>query len=55
MISHRLSHVKMMDRIIVLDEGQIVESGTHDALINENGLYKCMYAKQALKYEVELP
>ena len=54
MISHRLFHMKMMDRIIVLKDGKIVESGTHDALISENGLYKRMYARQALKYEVEL-
>lgn len=55
MISHRLSHVKRMDRIIVLEEGRIVGSGTHDALISENGLYRSMYAKQAFKYKVELP
>lgn len=55
MISHRLSHVKIMDRVIVLKDGKIVESGTHDTLIKESGLYRCMYAKQASKYGVELP
>jgi ABC-type multidrug transport system fused ATPase/permease subunit len=39
-IAHRLSTVKRADKILVIKEGQIVESGSHDSLIQENGLYK---------------
>lgn len=39
-IAHRLSTVKRADKILVIKEGQIVESGSHEALIKENGLYK---------------
>ena len=38
-IAHRLSTVRQMDRIVVLDKGQIVEQGTHEALISAQGLY----------------
>ena len=38
-IAHRLSTIARMDRIVVLDEGRIVEDGTHDALLQAGGLY----------------
>lgn len=45
-ISHRISSVKNADRIIVLDKGRIVESGTHEDLISKGGLYALMYEQQ---------
>jgi ATP-binding cassette subfamily B protein len=50
LISHRLSTVKMADRIYVLDDGRIVESGTHDQLMRAGGHYETMYETQARQY-----
>ena len=49
-ISHRFSTVRKAERIIVLDHGKIVESGTHDELIAKNGIYKEMFELQAEGY-----
>lgn len=53
-IAHRLSSVRMCDSIIVLDEGSIIERGTHDELIEINGLYAEMYERQKLEEELEI-
>ena len=51
-ISHRVSSAKLADHIIMLDEGEIVEQGTHDELMNRNGAYRELYDKQLQTEEV---
>ena len=46
-IAHRLSTIAQMDRIIVMDQGRIVEDGTHNALLAENGQYARFWARQS--------
>lgn len=45
-IAHRLSTLQQVDRILVLDHGQIVEGGTHAKLIEQDGLYRLLYDAQ---------
>lgn len=45
-IAHRLSTIAQMDRLIVLDGGRVVEQGSHEALIAQNGLYAGLWAHQ---------
>ncbi|WP_425084084.1 ABC transporter ATP-binding protein [Ruegeria profundi] len=46
-IAHRLSTLSEMDRIVVLDQGQIVEAGTHEALLDQGGLYARFWHRQS--------
>lgn len=51
-VSHRISSAKNADRIIVLEEGKIIQHGTHNELVNTEGYYKELYAKQLLEKEM---
>ncbi len=52
MISHRISTVKNADTIYYIEEGSIIESGTHDELLEVEGRYSDMYRKQLLEQEL---
>ena len=47
-ISHRISSAKLASEIIVLDDGRLIESGTNESLLAQNGVYKDLYEKQLL-------
>jgi len=53
LISHRISTLKNANKIIVLDKGELIESGTHDELVKKGGLYHSIYLKQQLSEELE--
>lgn len=50
LISHKLSVIKMMDKIIVLDNGEIAESGSHEYLIKRGGIYTDLFNMEVCKF-----
>ena len=50
-ISHRLASTRFCDRILYLEQGQIAEEGTHDALMERNGKYAALFAVQSKYYQ----
>jgi len=50
-VSHRISAVRNADKIIVLEDGKIIQNGTHNQLITQNGYYKELYEKQLTEKE----
>ncbi|MEC5166868.1 ATP-binding cassette subfamily B multidrug efflux pump [Flavobacterium sp. PL11] len=51
-VSHRVSSAKNADNIIIIDNGQIVQQGSHNQLINQEGYYSALYLKQLLEKEM---
>ena len=51
-VSHRVSSAKNADKIIIIDEGQIIQEGTHNQLVNQDGYYAELYAKQLSEKEL---
>ena len=51
-VSHRVSSAKNADKIIVLDDGKVIQTGNHDSLINTAGYYKELYTKQLSEKEM---
>jgi ATP-binding cassette subfamily B protein len=51
LISHRFSTVRMADRILVLEQGEIIERGTHEELVAKQGIYAELFSLQAAGYK----
>ena len=51
-VSHRVSSAKNADKIIILDKGEIIEQGSHNQLINQEGYYAALYLKQLSEKEM---
>jgi ATP-binding cassette subfamily B multidrug efflux pump len=52
-VSHRISSAKNADKIIILEEGKIIQQGSHNQLVNQDGYYKELYFKQLSEKEVK--
>jgi ATP-binding cassette subfamily B multidrug efflux pump len=54
LITHRIAPLRRADRIVVLDEGRVVEMGDHSALLSKRGIYANLYWQRQLEEELEL-
>lgn len=52
-VSHRVSSAKNADKIIIVDQGQIIQQGTHNQLVTQEGYYKELYLKQIAEKEIQ--
>ncbi len=52
-VSHRVSSAKNADKIIIIEDGEILQQGTHNALVNQPGYYKELYLKQLSEKEMQ--
>jgi len=52
-VSHRLSAVQLADEIVLLDEGEVKQRGTHEQLLKEGGIYAALFAKQQIERRLE--
>ena len=52
LVSHRIGFARLADRIIVLDEGKVAEMGTHEHLMQNNGVYARLFHEQAQWYDL---
>ena len=50
-IAHRLSTIADADQILVLDDGRVIERGTHDELLDQGGVYAAMWQRQVMEDE----
>ena len=53
MISHQLSAAASCDRILVMDEGKIVQEGNHEKLIGQKGLYKSLWEREQAAQQIQ--
>ena len=53
LVSHRVSSAKNADKIIILDDGKIIQQGSHNQLVNQEGYYKELYLKQLSEKEIQ--
>jgi len=53
LVTHRIAAAKLADRIVVLDQGRVVEEGTHETLLRGGGIYARIAQRQSLEEALE--